>query len=231
MKVIGLIGGMSWESSLEYYRLINQAVRERLGGHHSAKILMYSVDFEEIERFQREDRWEEAGASLAEAAGRLEKGGADFYLLCTNTMHKAADRMAQGASIPFIHIGEATGREIVRQGYKAVGLLGTRFTMEQDFLKGYLSDQYGLEVIVPEQAGRDLVHEVIYEELCQGLILDESRSRVLEIIMGLKDRGAEAVILGCTELPLLVKPGDCPVPILDTTALHAAAAVDEALAH
>ncbi len=229
MKVIGLIGGMSWESSLEYYRFINEGVKRRLGGFHSAKVLMYSVDFHEIEQQQSEGRWEDSAETLADAARRLEKGGADFFLICTNTMHKVAPEVERAAGIPLLHIADAAGEEVQRLAIKQIGLLGTSFTMEEDFLKGHLSRNYGLEVITPEEASRKIVHDVIYDELCLGKILEESKTKVLEIIGELSAHGAEAIILGCTELPLLVKQEDAPMPILDTTALHARKAVDWAL--
>ncbi|MEJ2718337.1 MAG: aspartate/glutamate racemase family protein [Deltaproteobacteria bacterium] len=208
MKVMGLIGGMSWESSLEYYRIMNEEVRERLGGQHSAKILMFSVDFHEIEACQVEDRWEDATALLTDAARRLERGGADYLLICTNTMHKVADGVQRAVSIPLLHIGDATAEEVKRLGLSSVGLLGTRYTMEQDFLKGYLSSRHGLEVIVPGEEARTAVHDIIYDELCLGKLVDESKERLLSIVAGLAADGAEGVILGCTELPLLLRPDD-----------------------
>lgn len=228
MKVIGLIGGMSWESSAEYYRLINQRVKERLGGYSSAKCLMYSVDFAEIEALQVQNRWEEAAELLADAAKRLEAGGADFVLLCTNTMHKVADAIQNSVKIPFVHIADAACEAIRAQGLKKVALLGTRYTMEQDFYKQRLTDN-GLEVIVPEKGDRDTVHNIIYEELVQGVVKHESRLRYQIIINCLQKRGAEGVILGCTEIGLLIKPDDSPVPVFDTTVIHAHAAADMAL--
>lgn len=228
MKVIGLIGGMSWESSAEYYRLINQRVKERLGGYSSAKSLMYSVDFAEIEALQVQNRWDEAGELLADAAKRLEAGGADFILLCTNTMHKVADTIQKSVSIPFVHIADATCEAVKAQGLKKVALLGTRYTMEQDFYKQRLIDS-GLEVIVPEKTDRDTVHNIIYEELVQGVVKHESRLRYQIIINCLMKRGAEGVILGCTEIGLLIKPEDSPVPVFDTTVIHAHTAADMAL--
>ena len=229
MKTIGLIGGMSWESTLEYYRLINLEVKKRLGGLHSAKIVMYSVDFHEIEILQREGRWSQAGAMLAEAAVRIEKAGADLLLICTNTMHKVARLVQESVSLPLIHIADATGEEIVKQKIKKVVLLGTRFTMEQDFMKGRLSSKYGLEVLIPDENGRNLVHGIIYDELCLGTIDEESRKRILGIIEKMKEDGAEGIILGCTELPLLIKGEDASLPLFDTTLLHALQAVDAAL--
>lgn len=229
MKVIGLIGGMSWESSLEYYRLINEDVKRRLGGFHSAKVLMYSVDFHEIEQQQSGGRWDESAETLADAAKRLERGGADFFLICTNTMHKVAAEVERAVSIPLLHIADATGEEVQKLDIAKIGLLGTRFTMEEDFLKGHLSRNYGLKVIVPEEDSRKIVHDVIYDELCLGKISNESRNKVLGIVDELAAREAEAIVLGCTELPLLIKQEDAPLPVLDTTALHAKKAVDWAL--
>ena len=229
MKVIGLIGGMSWESTLEYYRIINQAVRERLGGQHSAKILLYSVDFFDIEKCLHEGRWEEPTEILLDAARRLERGGADFVLICTNTMHKVAPQVSAGLGIPLVHIAEATAEAIKAAGISRVGLLGTRFVMEEDFLKGYLSDRHGLEVIVPNRPDRDLVHRVIFDELCLGRVEAASRKEYLRIIAALGDEGAQGVILGCTEIPLLVRPGDTALPVFDTTAIHAQKAVDLAM--
>jgi len=228
MKVIGLIGGMSWESSAEYYRLINQRVKERLGGYSSAKCLMYSVDFAEIEALQVQNRWEESAELLADAAKRLEAGGADFVLLCTNTMHKVAGAIQNSVKIPFVHIADAACEAIKAQGLNKVALLGTRYTMEQDFYKQRLIDN-GLEVIVPEKGDRDTVHNIIYEELVQGVVKHESRLRYQIIINCLQKRGAEGVILGCTEIGLLIKPDDSPVPVFDTTVIHAHAAADMAL--
>ncbi len=228
MKVIGLIGGMSWESSAEYYRLINQRVKEKLGGFASAKCLMYSVDFAEIEALQVKNQWDEAGELLADAAKRLEAGGADFILLCTNTMHKVADAIQKSVSIPFVHIADATCEAIKAQGQKKVALLGTRYTMEQDFYKQRLIDN-GLEVIVPEKADRNTVHNIIYEELVQGVVKYESRLRYQTIINCMKKRGAEGVILGCTEIGLLIKPDDSSVPVFDTTVIHAHTAAVMAL--
>ena len=229
MKVIGLIGGMSWESSAEYYRLINQAVRSRLGGQHSARSLMYSVDFHDIEVLQREGRWTEAASEMADCSVRLERGGADFIILCTNTMHKLAAAVESAVRIPLVHIADATAEAILRAGVKRVGLLGTRYTMEEDFYKGRLAEHHGLEVLTPDEAERWMVHEVIYEELCQGEIVEESRQKYLRVIKSLADRGAEGVILGCTEITLLVRPEDTVMPLFDTTRLHAEAAVRRAL--
>ena len=229
MKTIGLIGGMSWESTIEYYRIINQEVKTRLGKLHSGRILLYSVDFEEIENQQRAGLWDEAAGILIDAAQRLEKGGADFILICTNTMHKVAPQVQAAVKSPLVHIADSTALEIKSRGLSAVGLLGTRFTMEQDFLKGLLTEKYGLEILVPDRKGRDLIHDIIYQELCQGDIRDDSRQKALEVIEGLKRAGAEGVILGCTELPLLIRTGDTDLPVFDTTFLHARQAVDLAL--
>jgi aspartate racemase len=230
MKTIGLIGGMSWESSIEYYRIINQATRERLGGLHSARSLMLSVDFAEIEALQQQGRWDEAGQILAGTALQLQRGGADCIVLCTNTMHKVAGQIQSAVSIPLLHIADATARQVQAAGLQRVGLLGTRFTMEQDFYKGRLVDNFGLQVELPDAAGRELVHRVIYEELVLGKIRAESRAGYAQVIAGLVQRGAQAIILGCTEIGLLVGPSESPVPLFDTTLIHAHAAVDFALA-
>jgi len=229
MKIIGLIGGMSCESTAEYYRIINEAVRERLGGLHSAKIVMYSVDFEEVGQLQREGRWAEATSLMIDAAKRVERGGADFVLICTNTMHKMAEDVATSIDIPLLHIVDATAERIIYSGFKKVGLLGSTFTMEEDFYKGRLEDKYGLDVAVPNEAERRAVHNVIFEELCQGKTKDSSREQIKTIMRKLIDDGSQGVILGCTELPLLIKQKDCPVFLFDTTAIHATAAVDYAL--
>jgi aspartate racemase len=229
MKVIGLLGGMSWESTIEYYRIINQEVRRRLGRQHSARILMYSVDFEEIDQLQNDDEWDRAGQLLGTAAKKLERGGADFILMCTNTMHKVASAVQDAVRIPLIHIADAVAERIKRHELSRVGLLGTRFTMEEDFYKGYLSSRHGLEVIVPGSADREIVDRVIYAELCQGQILDSSRREYLRIIESLAGQGAHGVILGCTEIGLLIKPDDSPLPVFDTARIHAEAGVDLAL--
>lgn len=229
MKVVGLIGGMSWESSAQYYRLLNEGVRDRLGTLHSARSLMYTVDFHEIERFQHAGEWDKAGAVLADAAQRLERGGAECILLCTNTMHKLADKITAAVSIPMVHIADPTAEAIKAQGLKRIGLLGTAFTMEQDFYKGRLASKHGLEVLVPEADDRQIVHRVIYDELCAGKIVDSSREAYRRIMADLAAKGAEGIILGCTEIMLLVGAQDSPVPIFDTTTLHAQAAVDFAL--
>lgn len=229
-KVIGLIGGMSWESSAEYYRIINEKVRGRLGPLNSARCLMWSFDFAEIEALQHAGRWDEAGALLADAARRLERGGADFLILCTNTMHRLADALQAAVSIPLLHIADPTAERIKRAGLRRVGLLGTAFTMEQDFYKGRLSARHGLEVLVPEAADRQTVHRIIYDELVQGQVKEASRAAYRGIIAKLVAEGAEAIILGCTEIMLLVRTEDSPVPLFDTTAIHADAAVEAALA-
>ncbi|HTP11223.1 MAG TPA: aspartate/glutamate racemase family protein [Anaerolineae bacterium] len=230
MKTIGLIGGMSWESSAEYYRLINTLVKERLGGFHSAKCVMVSVDFAEIETFQRENRWAEAAQILIAAAQGLEHAGADVVLLCTNTMHKVADDIQASIHVPFLHIADATAAPIKAQGLTTVGLLGTRFTMEEDFYVGRLVQRFGLSVLIPESAEREMIHQVIYDELVLGEIKKESKAQYLAVIEQLIDRGAQGIILGCTEIGLLVQSGDCRVPVFDTTRLHAEAAVNWALA-
>ena len=205
MKTIGLIGGMSWESSLEYYRLINQGVKAHLGALHSAQSLMYSVDFEAVEALQHAGEWDRLGEVMADAAQRLERGGADFVVICTNTMHKLVPQVQAAVDIPLLHIADATGAAVKAAGIKKIGLLGTRFTMEQDFYKGRLADRFGLEVLTPDQTGRQTVHDVIYGELCQGQILDNSREKYKAIIQDLAEAGAEGVILGCTANGLLHK--------------------------
>lgn len=230
MKVIGLIGGLSWESSAEYYRLINEEVNRRLGGRHSAKVVLVSVDFHEVEILQHQGRWEEAAAIMVDAACRVGRAGADVLLICSNTMHRMADQVAAAVSIPLLHIADATAGAIQAAGLKRVGLLGTRFTMEHDFYKGLLVDRHGLEVIIPGEADRATVHDVIYHELIFGDVRTASRTAYRDIIQRLILRGAEGIILGCTEIPLLVKPGDATVPLFDTAALHARMAVEWALA-
>jgi len=229
MKVIGLIGGMSWESSAEYYKILNETVKERLGGLHSAKCIMYSVDFEEIEQLQHAGKWEEATTYMIDAAQRVEKAGADFVLICTNTMHKMADDVQSAIGIPLLHIADATAEKINEQGLNTVGLLGTKFTMEEDFYKGRLKEKFGLAVVVPEEDERTTVHDIIYNELCLGEIRESSREKMKKSIEHLVSKGAEGVILGCTEIPLLVKQKDAAVPLFDTTLIHAQAAVDRAL--
>ena len=228
--VIGLIGGMSWESSAEYYRIINREVRNRLGGVHSARSLMWSVDFGEIERLQHQGDWDELTNRMKDAAIRLQRGGADFVLLCTNTMHLMADAVADAIDIPLLHIADPTAEKIKAAGFQKVGLLGTAFTMEQDFYKGRLERGFGLDVLVPDADDRRVVHEVIYKELVAGEIRAESRMAYREVIARLVAAGAEAIILGCTEIMLLVSAEDSAVPLFDTTTIHAIAAVDRALA-
>ncbi|MEO8803360.1 MAG: aspartate/glutamate racemase family protein [Rudaea sp.] len=230
MKVIGMIGGMSWESTIPYYRQINEIVKQRLGGFHSAKIVLYSVDFHEIECLQRSGEWDVAGKILGEAAHALELAGADFLVLCTNTMHKVVPAIESAVRIPLLHIADATADEIRQAGILTVGLLGTRFTMEQQFYKDRLHERHGLRVLTPEQDDRDVVHRVIYEELCLGSIRPESRAEYRRIISELVGRGAQAVILGCTEISLLVGQQDSDVPLFDTTSIHARKAAQWALA-
>jgi aspartate racemase len=229
MKTIGMIGGMSWESSLEYYRIINEAVKERLGDLHSAKSVMYSVDFAEIELLQREGRWQDATRAMIEAARAVEAGGADFLIICTNTMHKMADEVQKSISIPLLHIADATAEAIQAQGLQRVGLLGTRFTMEQDFYRGRLAEKYGLDVLLPDRADREIVHRVIYDELVLGKTVPASKVEYLRIIAALAKAGAGGVILGCTEIGLLVSQADSTLPLFDTTRIHALAAVQYAL--
>ena len=226
--VIGLMGGMSWESSAEYYRIINQAVRDRLGGLRSARCLLWSFDFGEIEALQHAGHWDEAASLLIDAARRLERGGADFFLICTNTMHRVADQVQAAVRIPLLHIADATAERVHAQGIRRIGLLGTAFTMEQDFYKGRLQ-RGGLDVIVPEAEDRAAVHRVIYDELVQGRVEPASRDLYRAVIARLAGRGAEAVILGCTEIMLLIGPSDSAVPLFDTTRIHAEAAVERAL--
>ena len=228
MKTIGLLGGMSWESTVPYYRVINQRVKESLGGLHSAKVILYSVDFHDIERLQHAGDWDAAGLMLAGAARALEQAGADFIVLCTNTMHKVAPAIEEAITIPLLHIADPTARQIRRDGHTRVGLLGTLFTMEQSFYSERL-EQQGLEVITPCAEDSATVHKIIYEELCLGRVLPESRAKYQKVMARLTEQGAQAIILGCTEISLLVGPSDAAIPLYDTTALHAVAAADEAL--
>jgi aspartate racemase len=228
MRIIGLLGGMSWESSAEYYRIVNEQVRERLGGLHSAHCLLYSVDFAEIERLQVAGQWDEAGQRLLAAATALQEAGAEVLVLCTNTMHKVVDVLIEGLDIPVLHLADTTADAVRAAGLDRVGLLGTAFTMEQDFYTGRLAEQ-GLDVLVPEADERADVHRIIYEELVVGIVTEPSRQRYREVIDALVARGAQGVILGCTEIELLVGPADSPVPVFPTTRLHAVAAVDHAL--
>jgi|TARA_R110001599_G_scaffold19524_3_gene74694 aspartate racemase len=229
MRVIGVLGGMSWESTQGYYRALNDGVKAALGGLHSAKIVLISVDFAEIEAMQQQGDWEAAGELLASAAQRVECAGADCLLIATNTMHKVAPAVERAITIPLLHIADATAEQLQADGIRRVGLLGTRFTMEQDFYIGRLEERFGIEVVVPHQAERDIVHRVIFAELCQGRVDDVSRQRYLTIIDSLYAQGAQAVILGCTEIAMLVSQQDTPVPLYDTTALHAQKAVAWAL--
>lgn len=229
MKLIGLIGGISWESSVEYYRHINRMVAERLGGFHSGRVVLYSVDFNEIEKAQYDGRWDDAAEVLADAAQALVRAGAEILLVCANTMHKVADKIEERAGLKLLHIGDVTGQAVVRQGLKTVGLLGTRFTMEEQFLRGMLEDRFSLRVLVPDKEDRETVNRIIYEELCKGKIEASSREAYIEVIDRLIQKGAEGIILGCTEIPLLIGPEHVNVPLFDTTALHAQAAVDQAL--
>lgn len=229
MKVIGLIGGMSWESTIPYYRIINEAIRQRLGGLHSAKIILFSVDFHEVEGLQSAGNWEAAGSLLAAAARALEGAGANFLVLCTNTMHKVAPAIEAAVRIPLLHIADATAARIKEAGLATVGLLGTRFTMEQEFYRDRLRQLHGLDVLIPDRQDREIVHRIIYEELCLGYLVAESRGQYRRIIDDLVSRGAQAVILGCTEISLLVKQTEAAVPLFDTTAIHAAKAAEQAL--
>ena len=230
MKTIGLLGGMSWESTVPYYRLINETVKQRLGGLHSARLVLYSVDFHEIERLQHAGDWNAAGAMLAAAARSLEAAGADFLVLCTNTMHKVAPRIEAAVSIPLCHIADPTADDIRSAGHGVVGLLGTRFTMEQAFYRDRLVQRHGLQVLTPDGADRETVHRIIYEELCLGVVTDTSLADYRRVMADLVARGAQAIILGCTEISLLVGPQDAAVPLFDTTAIHARAAAALALA-
>jgi len=228
MKTIGLLGGMSWESTLDYYRAINEGIKNSLGGLHSAKIAMYSVDFEPIEQLQHAGDWEGTAKILSEAAKNIQAAGADFLLICTNTMHKIAPEVEAAIQIPLLHIADATAEILITEGIKSVGLLGTAFTMEQEFFKGRLTNNYGLKVLVPDENDRDFVHKVIYQELCLGKVESNSKAEYLRIIDALAAKGAEAVILGCTEIGMLVNQSETSVRLLDTTAIHAEKAVEYA---
>lgn len=230
MKTIGLIGGMSWESSLEYYRILNEFTKEKLGGLHSAKCILYSVDFAEVEALQHQGKWEDAAQLMVAAGQSLERAGADFIVLCTNTMHKLADQIQSNTRIPFLHIADATAEKVRAAGLKKIGLLGTRFTMEHDFYKGRLIEKHGLNIITPESNDREMVHRVIYDELCLGIVKQESKEQYFEVMEKLVQAGAEGIILGCTEIELLVHAEDSRVPLFPTTRLHAIAAVEYALA-
>jgi len=229
MRTLGLIGGMSWESTVPYYRIINRRVAERLGGLHSARLLLWSVDFEPIERLQHAGDWEQTGRILGDVARRLEGAGAEALVLCTNTMHRVAEAIETPVSIPLLHIADATAERIRAAGFTRMGLLGTAFTMEQEFYRGRLSARHGIEIMVPEAEQRARVHAIIYDELCRGIVREQSRASYREIIAGLAARGAQGVILGCTEISMLVGPQDSPVPLFDTTAIHADAAAEWSL--
>ncbi|KUP34398.1 MULTISPECIES: aspartate/glutamate racemase family protein [Bacillus] len=228
MKTIGLIGGMSWESSAEYYRIINEEIKKKLGGLHSAKCLLYSVDFKEIEHYQSVGAWDKAGEALGEVARSLEKAGADFIVICTNTMHKVLGYIQEMITIPILHIADATAEQIIRQDIRSVGLLGTKYTMEQDFYKSRIAS-HDINVIVPDDDERELINNIIYQELCLGEIKQSSKNVYKKIINNLVDRGAEGIILGCTEIGLLVKVEDSKVPLFDTTLIHAQKAVNKSL--
>lgn len=229
MKTIGLIGGMSWESSLEYYRILNESVKHRLGGFHSAECVMYSVDFEEIEKLQHQDDWEALGRVMIDVAQKVERAGADFLVICTNTMHQVAEEVQESVRIPLLHIVDVTADAIKITGQSKVGLLGTKFTMERDFYKKRLLQKHNIEVIIPDDSDREEVHRILYSELCLGEIKASSRETFRTVIQKLISRGAQAVILGCTEIPLIVKQPDYEIPLYDTTTLHAEAAVAFAL--
>jgi len=229
MKTIGLLGGMSWESTVGYYRAINEGVKNALGGLHSAKIILHSVDFDPIEKLQHKGDWEGTAKILSEAALSVQAAGADFLLICTNTMHKVAPEIEKAVQIPLLHIADATAELLINKGIKTVGLLGTAFTMEHDFYKGRLTGNYGLKVLVPNDADRDIVHHVIYQELCLGQTIESSKAEYIRIIEHLSNQGAEAVILGCTEIGMLVNQTDTNVELCDTTAIHAAKAVEYAI--
>ena len=229
MKTIGLLGGMSWESTASYYKAINERVKAKLGGLHSAKICLYSVDFAEIEALQHAGKWAETAEILAQAAQSVEAGGADILLICTNTMHKVFEEVTSSVSIPLLHIADATAQALIRDEVKTVGLLGTRFTMEQDFYKGRLIEHFGIAVLTPTADEQALVHDVIYRELCQGIVSAESKARYLEVIGNLHQRGAQAIVLGCTEIALLVQQPDTDIPLYDTAEIHANRAVELAL--
>jgi len=229
MKTIGLLGGMSWESTVGYYRAINEGIRARLGGLHSAQVVMYSVNFDTIEKLQHSGDWQATGRILADSARAIEAGGADFLLICTNTMHKVAQQVEEAVDIPLLHIADATGDALVRDGVKKVGLLGTAFTMEESFYRGRLAERFNLDVIIPEQEDRRLVHDVIYRELCLGKVRQQSRNAYAGIVESLAGAGAEAVILGCTEIGMLISGNDTDVPLYDTTEIHAAQAVEWAM--
>lgn len=229
MKTVGLIGGMSWESSLEYYRILNETVKEKLGGLNSVKCLMYSVNFHEIEMLQHDNKWSELTDIMIYAAKKLKIGGADFVVICTNTMHKMAEDIEKNVGIEVLHIAKATGEKIVKNGMNRVGLLGTKFTMEGDFYKKVLNEKYNIDVIIPDKEEMEVIHKIIYEELCKGKINEDSKNKYIKIIENLAIKGAQGVILGCTEIPLLIKQEDVNIPLFDTTTIHAISAVEFAL--
>lgn len=229
MKTIGMLGGMSWESTVSYYEFVNEGIKTKLGGLHSAKVVLYSVDFDEIEKLQHSGDWESTAIILSDAAKKIQSGGADFLLICTNTMHKVADKIQTAIDIPVIHIADATAEKLVSDGIKKVGLLGTKFTMSENFYIGRLSSEFGLEVLVPSDKDQDTMHNIIYSELCLGDIKADSRKSVLKIIESLGKAGAEAVILGCTEIALLIQQEHTNMPLYNTTTIHAAKAVELAL--
>ncbi|WP_289096126.1 aspartate/glutamate racemase family protein [uncultured Pseudoalteromonas sp.] len=229
MKTIGLIGGMSWESTQSYYQLLNQGVKNKLGGLHSAKIVLVSLDFAEIAVLQQQQDWPQMAEVLIKAAKQVEAAGADYLLICTNTMHKLAEQVQAAVAIPLLHIADAVGENLIQHNFKKVALLGTQFTMEQDFYKQRLADKFAIDVLIPDTQGRETVHRVIYDELCKGIISPESKTEYLTIIDDLTQQGAEAIILGCTEIALLVQQSDTSIPLLDSTALHCAMALENSL--
>ena len=229
MKTIGLIGGMSWESTQSYYQLLNQGVKNKLGGLHSAKIVLVSLDFAHIAALQKQQDWPQMAEILIKAAKQVEAAGADYLLICTNTMHKLAEKVQAAVAIPLLHIADAVGENLIQHNFKKVALLGTQFTMEQDFYKQRLADKFAIDVLIPDTQGRETVHRVIYDELCKGIISPESKTEYLTIIDDLTQQGAEAIILGCTEIALLVQQSDTSIPLLDSTALHCAMALENSL--
>ena len=229
MQVIGLIGGMSWESSIEYYRIINEAVKQKLGGLHSAKIVLYSFDFDEIEKLQSKGKWEELTNKMIKAAQTLEKAGANLIIICANTMHKMAEEIENNIKIPLLHIVDATAEKIKEKGFKKVGLLGTIYTMEEDFYKNRLIEKHGFEVIIPNSDERKIVNDILFNELCLGEIKETSKEKYKKIIKNLSEKGAEGIILGCTEIPMLINQKDVEIPVFDTTKIHAEFAVEHAI--
>ncbi|KZY51749.1 aspartate racemase [Pseudoalteromonas shioyasakiensis] len=229
MKTIGLIGGMSWESTQSYYQLLNQGIKNKLGGLHSAKIVLVSLDFAHIAAMQKQQDWAQMAEILIKAAKQVEAAGADYLLICTNTMHKLAEQVQAAVAIPLLHIADAVGENLIQNNFKKVALLGTQFTMEQDFYKQRLADKFAIDVLIPDAQGRETVHRVIYDELCKGIISPESKAEYLTIIDALTQQGAEAIILGCTEIALLVQQSDTSIPLLDSTALHCAMALENSL--